>query len=338
MKKIRIIVILFLGVAMLSSGFQYAVNAAPNKQSAEAASHNESEYEWQSVECIGVSPPYKYGDYDNVSFELYFDKQITSVNYKHLAASAQVLKTMSRWDNPNTTPEIIDNLENTGVLASMNDCIAFNGKTVRELQKSSQLAVMVLLGELGANNKMNIDFNGAVDDVKIDNLDAAFEITLYKGLRFPSGVELKETVSWKYDYKTRKFKKINLESDSSDASFSAYYNGNKLTKGNNLVTVYQKDYKEALLSIFPESQSATYTVEPQFEKMHEGYNYLIVTCVAGDKVTRNSLQIVLNLVSQKKTDDSIPTIRLIKLIAFAVLLVLCVALVIRIFYRKREQG
>ena len=164
-----------------------------------AVAEETKDYEWKGVEIISIAPPFTYSVYETASFQVFFDKDITGVNYKHLAAGADVLKTFSRNDNPNMTPAIIDSLEESGVLDSMNDCIAFNGKTVREWQQLGPLACMVQVGELGVNNSMNIDFNGGVPGSKITDLNQEFTFTFYEGLKFPSGVELKETVTWKYD-------------------------------------------------------------------------------------------------------------------------------------------
>lgn len=176
----------------------------------------EAGYEWSEVKCISVAPPYSYSEYNNVSFQVFFDKDVTDVNYKHLAASASVLKTMSKYDNPNMTHAIADSLERDGIIDSLNDCITFNGKSVREYQKTSPLACMIMMGELGVTNSINIDFNGMVADAKIDDLDQTFEITLHEGLRFPSGVELKETVTWIYDPEVGQFSQKLSASDETD--------------------------------------------------------------------------------------------------------------------------
>ena len=253
-------------------------------------------YEWERVESISIAPPFTYSSYETVSFQVFFDKDITGVNYKHLAAGAEVLKTFNKNDNPNMTHAIIDSLDASGVLDSMNDCIAFNGKTVREWQQLSPLACMVQVGELGVNNSMNIDLNGGVPGSKITDLHQAFTFTFYEGLKFPSGIELKETVTWQYDPETQTFDKIVDDTAPNEAGFSVYYNGQEITKDNNLVTVYDKAaFNLNYLSVYTESVGATVTIEPQFEDLADGYNYLLITVRAKNRVDFEHLQVVFDL-------------------------------------------
>ena len=179
-------------------------------------------YEWERVETISIAPPFTYSSYNTASFQVFFDKDITGVNYKHLAAGAEVLKTFSKNDNPNMTPAIIDSLDASGVLDSMNDCIAFNGKTVREWQQLSPLACMVQVGELGVNNSMNIDLNGGVPGAKITDFNQAFTFTFYEGLKFPSGVELKETVTWRYNPETQTFALLEESAAPNETGFTVW--------------------------------------------------------------------------------------------------------------------
>ena len=253
-------------------------------------------YVWDSVETISIAPPFTYSSYQTVSFQVFFDKDITGVNYKHLAAGAEVLKTFTKNDNPNMTPAIIDSLDASGVLDSMNDCIAFNGKTVREWQQLGPLACMVQVGELGVNNSMNIDLNGGVPGSKITDLNQAFTFTFYEGLKFPSGVELKETITWRYDPETQTFNTVADDTAANDAGFSVYYNGQQITKDNNLVTVYDKSaFTLNYLSVYTESVGATVTIEPQFENLTDGYNYLLITVTAKNRVDFEHLQVVFDL-------------------------------------------
>ena len=261
-----------------------------------AAAEETDGYEWQSVEIISIAPPFTYSVYETASFQVFFDKDITGVNYKHLAAGADVLKTFSRNDNPNMTPAIIDSLDASGVLDSMNDCIAFNGKTVREWQQLGPLACMVQVGELGVNNSMNIDLNGGVPGSKITDLNQEFTFTFYEGLKFPSGVELKETVTWKYDPAKKLFSVTTDENTADEAGFSVYYNGQKITKENNLVTIYDKKaFNLDYLFVYTESAGATVEVAPQFDGLSDGYNYLTVTVTAENKVDFEHLQVVFDL-------------------------------------------
>ena len=256
----------------------------------------EQSYEWESVETISIAPPFTYSSYETASFQVFFDKDITGVNYKHLAAGASVLKTFNRNDNPNMTPAIIDSLDASGVLDSVNDCIAFNGKTVREWQKLGPLACMVQVGELGVNNSMNIDLNGGVPGAKITDLHQPFTFTFYAGLKFPSGVELKETVTWQYNPDTQTFSKLEVEAEPNETDFTVYYNGQEITKENNLVTIYDKDaFNLDFLSVETKSVRATVEIDTKFDGLTDGYNYVLVVVQAENRVDFEHLQIVFDL-------------------------------------------
>ena len=269
----------------------WSVSSLPTAVAAETKAH-----EGQSVEIISIAPPFTYSSYETTSFQVYFDKDITGVNYKHLAAGADVLKTFNRNDNPNMTSAMIDNLDQSGVLDSMNDCIAFNGKKVREWQQLSPLACMIQVGELGVNNSMNIDLNGGVPGSKITDLNQVFTFTFFKGLKFPSGVELKETVTWEYDPAKKTFSMVSEEEKSDATAFSVYYNGQELTKENNLVTIYDKKaFSLEYFFVYAESASATVEIQPQFETLSDGYNYVLVTVTSKNRVDFEHLQVVFDL-------------------------------------------
>ena len=269
---------------------------SPHTASLPVLAEAEKDYEWKGTEIISIAPPFTYSVYETASFQVFFDKDITGVNYKHLAAGADVLKTFSRNDNPNMTPAIIDSLDQSGVFDSMNDCIAFNGKTVREWQQLGPLACMIQVGELGVNNSMNIDFNGGIPGSKITDFNQAFTFTFYEGLKFPSGVELKETVTWKYDPAAKTFAMVAAEGAADEAGFSVYYNGQKITKEDNLVTIYdRKAFSLDYLTVYAENYEANVTIEPQFESLSDGYNYLLITVKAKNKVDFEHLQIVFDL-------------------------------------------
>ena len=260
-------------------------------------------YVWEKTECISIAPPFTYSIYDTVSFQVFFDKDITSANYKHLAAGAEALKTFGRNDTPNMTPAIIDSLDKSGVFDSMNDCIAFNGKKVREWQKLSPLACMIQAGELGVNNSINIDLNGGVPGSKITDLNQPFTFTFYEGLKFPSGVELKETVTWVYNPTTRSFSQVETDGDSSAAGFALYYNGQEITKENNLVTIYDKAaFSLDNLFVIPDGAYSMVEIEPQFETLTDGYNYVLVTCKAENGVDFEYVQVVFDL-QQMEADE-----------------------------------
>ena len=268
---------------------------SPHTASLPVLAEDAKDYEWKGTEIISIAPPFTYSVYETASFQVFFDKDITGVNYKHLAAGADVLKTFSRNDNPNMTPAIIDSLDQSGVFDSMNDCIAFNGKTVREWQQLGPLACMIQVGELGVNNSMNIDFNGGIPGSKITDLNQAFTFTFYEGLKFPSGVELKETVTWVYNPQTRTFSQVEA-SEPNETGFSVYYNGQKLTKENNLVTIYDKDaFSLDNLLVLTDSVSATLVVEQKFQTLEDGYNYVLITCKAENDIDFEYMQIVFDL-------------------------------------------
>lgn len=278
--------------------------SAGTATSATAVAEETKGYEWDSVETISIAPPFTYSSFNTVSFQVFFDKDITDVNYKHLAAGADVLKTFSKNDNPNMTNAIIDSLDNSGVLDSVNDCIAFNGKTVREWQQLSPLACMVQVGELGVNNSMNIDLNGGVPGSKITDLHQAFTFTFYEGLKFPSGVELKETVTWRYDPDTQTFSKMSLGAAANETGFSVYYNGQELTKENNVVTIYDRAaFSLDYLTVQAKSINATVNVEKKFEELTDGYNYLLITVQAENKVDFDYLQVVFDLQQVEEPDE-----------------------------------
>ena len=252
-------------------------------------------YEWGEAECLSIAPPFTYAGTATASFQVCFNKDITSANYKHMAAGAKVLKTFSVYDRPNMTEAIIDSLDASGVLDSLNDYIAFNGKKVREWQQAGPLACMIHMGELGVNNSMNIDFNGDMSETKITDFEQPFTFTFYKGLKFPSGVELKETVTWRYNPQLQTFSQVE-ESEANDAGMSVYYNGQKLTKENNLVTIYDKEsFSFDNLLVQTDSVFATVEIQPQFETLEEGYNYLLITCKAENNVDFEKLQVVFDL-------------------------------------------
>ena len=274
-----------------------AATLSMNAFSANVATANaeESGYVWGETKCISIAPPFTYSNFGTASFQVCFDTDITSTNYKHLAAGAAALKTFSKNDTPNMTDAIIDSLDKSGVLDSINDCIAFNGKKIREWQQYSPIACMVQVGELGVNNSMNIDFNGSVPEAKIYDLDQPFTFTLYEGLKFPSGVELKETVTWVYNPQTRTFSQVEA-SEPNETGFSVYYNGQKLTKENNLVTIYDKDaFSLDNLLVLTDSVSATLVIEQKFQTLEDGYNYVLITCKAENDIDFEYMQIVFDL-------------------------------------------
>ena len=270
------------------------VTTAQPNEGVLASAEGTQGYIWGETECLSVASPYAYSN-GTVVFQASFSCDLTSTNYKHVAAGAKALKTFSAYDIPNMTHAIIDSLDESGVLDSFNDCIAFNGKKVREWQQSSFLGCMIHLGELGVNNSMTIEFNGEVSDTKITDLSQPFTFTFYEGLKFPSGVELKETVTWIYDAQLNTFHVLN-ECAPNDTGMSVYYNGQKLTKDNNLVTIYDKEaFSFDNLLVLADSAYATVEIEPQFETLSDGHNYLLITCTAENNLDFEQLQVVFDL-------------------------------------------
>ena len=257
-------------------------------------------YEWGTTECISIAPPYSYSSYGTVAFQVFFDKDVTTTNYKHLAAGTEALKTFGKYDIPNMTPAIIDSLDESGVFDSMNDCISFNGKKVRELQAISPLACMIHAGELGANNSINIELNGMVPEVKITDMAQPFTLTFHEGLKFPSGVEVKETVTWVYDPMARTFQQ-SKEAAPDETGFTVFYNGQKISKENNLVMIYDRDaFNLDFLTVQTESMLSSVEIEPQFTTLQDGYNYVLITCKAENAIDFEHIQIVFHLVQTEE--------------------------------------
>ncbi|MCQ2449826.1 MAG: hypothetical protein MJ132_06525 [Clostridia bacterium] len=288
------------------------------------------------MKCVSIGAPYKYSDYDNVSFPLYFDGAITDVNYKHVACSADVLKTMSHWDNPNMSPAVADYLKEIGVIDSMNDCIEINGKKVREWQKSSQLACMIMVGELGDNAKMNIDFNGAIDAVRIEDLNQPFVITLYSGLIFPNGTRLKQTQTFTYDVKQRIFSEKAGTDRPNNADFSAFYNGIELKNDYNIVDVESSTFSLDNLLVIPQNSDATVQIEPQFKEIGEGYHYVYVTVTAPDGYTQKTMQFILNRTYKQPTARKVQIARAVKITVGSGLAVLCIVMGVALILKRRR--
>lgn len=300
-------------------------------------SYNASANESQNVSCIGISAPYKYSDYNNVSFAVSFDGNITDANYKHIACSPAVLKTMSYWDNPAMTDAVIDYLYSSGVIDSMNDCIEVNGKKVREWQKTGQLSLMILVGELGENAQMNIDFNGAIDEVRIDNLNQEFEITLYKGLIFPNGARLKDTQIWKYSPVSGSFTEKTGSKDGSDADFSAYYNGKQLKNDCNTAQIYNGEFSLNNICVYPDNPDSAVKVEPQFEKLAFGLNYVYITVTAPDGINSKSIQLALDNTFVKPATRKEQTVRALKIAVAVMLLLFCIVMAVLTAVKRRRR-
>ena len=94
------------------------------------------------------------------------------------------------------------------------------------------------------------------------------------------------------------FAVYSLYSQSSSQVFAleVYYNGQKITKDNNLVTIFDKDaFSLDNLTVCANSADASVVIEPQFETLEKGYNYLLITVKAENKVDFEHLQIVFDL-------------------------------------------
>ena len=129
----------------------------------------------------------------------------------------------------------------------------------------------------------------------------SFTFTFFKGLKFPSGVELKETITWRYNPENQTFSVV-AEGDNTDsAGFTVYYNGQKITKENNLVTIYdKKSFNLDYLSVYAESIDAVVEVKPQFEVLSEGYNYVLITVTSNNRVDFEHIQVVFDLQQTKE--------------------------------------
>ena len=78
--------------------------------------------------------------------------------------------------------------------------------------------------------------------------------------------------------------------------YELFLNGQKITKGDNLVTIYdRKAFSLDYFTVYAENYEANVTIEPQFESLSDGYNYLLITVKAKNKVDFEHLQIVFDL-------------------------------------------
>ncbi|MBP5467013.1 MAG: hypothetical protein J6Y43_05580 [Clostridia bacterium] len=255
------------------------------------------------VDVVSIAPPTVRevnASLKHFIFSVYFDGDITFANYKHMARKAEDLKITIGWANPNITEEAIDFFDENGILASINDCIYFNGKSVREYQRINFDACMIHLGDLGVNNCMNIEFGSNYVPLS-DNLDESYTFSFKAGLKLPSGVMLKSDSDWKFMLSDRTFEKKDDSVDASNADFTVNYNGKVLTGEDNLVVITDKnDFSFDKLYIKPQNVDAEITVEKTFDELKEGFNYAFISCTSENGRTTKDLQVVFKYVSGEK--------------------------------------
>ena len=86
------------------------------------------------------------------------------------------------------------------------------------------------------------------------------------------------------------------QTNPNDAGFSVFYNGQKITKENNLVTIYDKDaFSLNNLSVFTSDVYATVEIVPQFETVVDGYNYVMIVCRSANGIHTQRMQVVFDL-------------------------------------------
>ena len=79
----------------------------------------------------------------------------------------------------------------------------------------------------------------------------------------------------------------------------------KITKENNCVTIYDKKaFNLDYLSVYAESVGTTIEIEPQFEDLSSGYNYVLITVKAQNKVDFEHLQVVFDLQQVEEQSSS----------------------------------
>ena len=273
--------------------------AAPNKVEKAGA----DEFEYGQVDVVSIAPPtireVVSGSLYHFIFVVYFDGDITYANYKHMARNPADLEATIGWANPEITKEAIEFFDENGIISSINDCIYFNGKSVREYEKINFDACMIHLGDLGVNNSMNIEFGSNYVPLR-QELDESYTFSFKAGLKLPSGVVLKSDSEWKFVLSDRTFQKADKSVDASDVGFTVNYNGRILTKTDNLVTVSdKKDFDIGKLYVKPNNLNATISVEKTFDELVEGYNYLLISCISenGAKIS-DDFQVVIKYLGE----------------------------------------
>lgn len=259
---------------------------------------------YDEVEIVSIAPPY-YSDVSaSVIFKVYFSAEITHENYKHIAASREWLEEnliKSPSFNPSLTVEKLGFLVKSGVWESIRNCITLkvnnddkNVNTVADFQNKGNkaTAVMIHLGELDVNICMQMEFSSSTQLAK----DLSDEYTFYfkKGLKFPSGVILKEDSNWKYIKSDGVFEKIDDSVDASDTSFVVNYDGKTITDQDNVVKITDKNsFSMDKIYVKTTNLDATVTIEKDFEELRQGYNYILVTCTSQNKTKNEVRQIVI---------------------------------------------
>ncbi len=294
-------------IKVLTSLFAVLLLAAFVAPQNAAAKADTETFEYGAVNVVSIAPPTireVNSSLNHFIFTVYFDGEITIANYKHMARRPEDLRATIGWANPEMTEEAIDFFEQNGIISSINDCIYFNGKSVREYQKINFDACMIHLGDLGVNNCMNIEFGSNYVPLRKE-LDESYEFSFKAGLKLPSGVILAEDSDWKFSLSDRTFEKVDTKADKSDAGFIVNYNGKAITKGDNIFTVTdKKSFSLDNLYIKPNNGKATVTVEQTFEELKEGLNYILITCTSENGKKTEDLQLVIKLTGGESSSQS----------------------------------
>ena len=263
------------------------------------------EFTYKEVDVVSIAPPTLRevfgGQFYHVIFVVYFDADITYANYKHMARRPNRLKETIGEANPAITEEAIDFFDQNGIINSINDCVYFNGKSIREYQAMNVDACMVHLGEEGVNNAMNIEFGTNIVHLSTD-LDESYEISFKAGLKLPSGVMLEKDSDWKFMLSDRTFVRKDLSITAANTEFDVNYDGRVLTKTDNVITIKNKqDYSFDKFYIKPKNINSTITTETSFDKLQSGLNYVFISCTAEDGFHKNELQVVIDYVGEESS-------------------------------------
>ncbi|MBO4252140.1 MAG: hypothetical protein J5911_05740 [Clostridia bacterium] len=245
---------------------------------------NAEEMEYDEVDVVSIAPPtvrVLSSTHNHYIFAVYFSKNITYVNYKHMAMAPQTAKDgikRSSDDNPNMTVELVDFFDQSGLTDSINDCIYFNGNPIRIYQPKA-VACMVHMGEENANSCMNIEFDSHYVPLS-RNLDEPYVFEFKAGLKFPSGVMLKSDSEWKFMLGERTFQKVDKSVSADDVGFTVNYNGKNLTKTDNAFKIADKSsFNLDYLYVKPDNLNATIEIESILKESEHRY-YVLITCTS----------------------------------------------------------
>ena len=255
----------------------------------------------QEVKVVSVAQPcvreISGGQIYQIIFKVYFDKDITFINYKHLAMPVSALRTTvtesNGWANPHLSLGAIDFLNENGILESINDCVYFNGKKARWYEQNiDNFGCAIHVGEQGVNNSMDVQFSSDHFNNAFSlrrELDENYEFTFKAGLKLPAGVIVAEDSTWTFLSKDRIFVEVPADANPSDAGFKANYNGKAITADDNVVTVDKNSFSLDNLYVKTNNPKAVYSTT-----LSENQKEITVTCVSEDKTQTETLKIAVN--------------------------------------------